>query len=206
MKPNKIRIIGITGGVGSGKTEVLSYIKGKYNCTVIFADEVAHKVQEPGQDCYGELIALLGADVLAEDGRIDRTRMAEKIFADGNLLKGVNQIVHPAVKRYILDEIDREKGEGKIDFLFIEAALLIEDGYVNIADELWYVFASEDVRRERLKSSRSYSDAKIDGILGNQLSEEEYKKHCKVWIDNGGSKHNTYEQIDKKLEEYLWQR
>lgn len=206
MKPNKIRIIGITGGVGSGKTEVLSYIKGKYNCTVIFADEVAHKVQEPGQDCYGELVALLGANVLAEDGQIDRARMAEKIFVDGALLKGVNQIVHPAVKRYILDEIDREKGEGKIDFLFIEAALLIEDGYVNIADELWYVFASEDVRRDRLKSSRSYSDAKIDGILGSQLSEEEYKKHCKVWIDNGGSKQNTYEQIDKKLEEYLWQR
>jgi dephospho-CoA kinase len=206
MKPNKVWIIGITGGVGSGKTEVLSYIKDKYNCTVIFADEVAHKVQEPGQGCYGELVALLGENILARDGQIDRAKMAGKIFADGELLKGVNQIVHPAVKRYILDEIDREKEEGKIDFLFIEAALLIEDGYVNIADELWYIFASEDVRRERLKSSRSYSDAKIDGILGSQLSEEEYKKHCKVWIDNGGSKQKTYEQIDKKLEEYLWQK
>ncbi|NLL77934.1 MAG: dephospho-CoA kinase [Clostridiales bacterium] len=206
MKPSKIRIIGITGGVGSGKTDVLSYIKEKYNCEVIFADEVAHKVREPGQGCYEELIVLLGEEVLTEDGQIDRSRMAEKIFADKELLKQVNKIIHPAVKRYILAKIEQEKKDQKIDFLFIEAALLIEDGYVDIVDELWYIFASEQVRRERLKQTRSYSDEKIDGILGKQLSEEEYKKYCKVLIDNSGDRQNTYEQIDRKLEEYLWQK
>lgn len=200
-----MRIIGITGGVGSGKTEVLSYIKGKYNCKVIFADEVAHEVKEPGQVCYSELVDLLGEEILSENKRIDKVKMAEKIFADEKLLKKVNAIIHPAVKRYILTEIELEKQKQDTDFLFIEAALLIEDGYISIVDELWYIYAAEEVRRKRLKDSRAYSDGKIDAVFGKQLSEAEYKKHCRVFIDNSGSLQNTYEQIDKKLEEYLWQ-
>lgn len=207
-----MRIIGITGGIGSGKTEILSYIGKKYNCKVILADEVAHKVKEPGEDCYRELITLLGTDILMDSESpemmppIDRIKMAEKIFANSELLYQVNKIVHPAVKAYILDEITNEKEKGTLDFLFIEAALLIEDGYISIVDELWYIYAPEEVRRERLRQSRSYSDEKIDGIFGKQLSEEEYKRHCLVLIDNGKDRQYAYEQIDKKLEEYLWQK
>lgn len=70
-------------------------------------------------------------------------------------------------------------------------------------DELWYIYAPEAVRRGRLKESRSYSDGKITGILAKQLSEEEYRRHCGVVIDNSGSLTATYQQIDRKLEEYL---
>ena len=70
-------------------------------------------------------------------------------------------------------------------------------------DELWYIYAPEAVRRERLKASRAYSEEKIAGILARQLSEEEYRKHCKVVIDNGGSLMATYGQIDRELEECL---
>lgn len=198
-----MRIIGITGGIGSGKTEVLSYMEKKYNCRVILADEVAHKVKEPGQMCYDALVALLGTEILNPDGRINKAEMAAKIFAEEALLKQVNALIHPAVKTYILNAIKTAEEEGSLDFLFIEAALLIEDGYENIVDELWYIYAGESVRRSRLKASRAYSDGKISDILERQMPEAEYRKHCRVVIDNGGDLQDTYKQIDRKLEEYL---
>ncbi len=198
-----MRIIGFTGGVGSGKSRVLDYVRERYNCRVVLADEVAHRVKEPGQGCYGALVEMLGEGVLAADGRIDRAAMAERIFADEEVLKAVNRVIHPAVKEYILGVIRQERQDGRLDFLFLEAALLIEDGYEDIVDELWYIYAPEALRRERLRVSRSYSDEKITGILARQLSEEEYRRHCGVVIDNSGSLADTYRQIDGKLEEYL---
>lgn len=201
-----MRIIGITGGVGAGKSEILSYIGNNYNCEIILADEVAHKVREPGGSCFDELVELLGAEVLTTEGQIDRRKMADKIFSNENILKSVNALIHPAVKDYIKEAIERSRQEAKLDFLFIEAALLIEDGYENIVDELWYIYTEESERRRRLKQARNYSDEKITGILNKQLSESEYRKHCRVVIDNSRKLQYTYEQIDKKLEEYLWQR
>lgn len=201
-----MRIIGITGGVGAGKSEILSYIGNNYNCEIILADEVAHKVREPGESCFDELVELLGAEVLTTEGQIDRRKMADKIFSNENILKSVNALIHPAVKDYIKEAIERSRQEAKLDFLFIEAALLIEDGYENIVDELWYIYTEESERRRRLKQARNYSDEKITGILNKQLSESEYRKHCRVVIDNSRKLQYTYEQIDKKLEEYLWQR
>lgn len=198
-----MRTIGITGGVGSGKTAVLAYIKEHYNCQVLLADELAHKVREPGGSCYEVLTELLGKEVLAPDGRFDRRKMAEKIFGQTELLKQVNGIIHPMVRKEILLEIDRQKKEEKIDFLFVEAALLIEGGYEKVLDELWYIYADEAKRRQRLKESRGYSDEKVSGIVNQQLSEEEFRLHCSIVIDNSGSLEDTYRQIDRKLEEYL---
>lgn len=198
-------VIGITGGVGAGKSEILAYIKEHYNCQVILADEVAHQVEEPGRKCYGELVALLGENILNPDGTIQKAKMAEKIFADKDVLEKVNDIVHPAVKEFIVQEIADRKAEGKLDFLFIEAALLIEDGYGQIVDELWYIYTRTEIRRERLKVSRAYSDEKIDQILQKQLAEEVFRQHCKVVIDNSGRLEEACKQIDEKLEDYLCQ-
>lgn len=206
MKRNNIKVIGITGGVGAGKTAVLSYISQTYNCRVILADEVAHLVKLPGQPCYDRLVALLSTEILEEDGTIHKGRMADKIFASPSLLKDVNEIIHPAVKNFILSVIAEEKQKSCLDFLFIEAALLIEDGYLNIVDELWYIYANEEVRRKRLKETRNYTDEKVDSIMEKQLTEEAYKKHCSVIIDNSGSLSQAYGQIDRKLGEYLWQK
>lgn len=201
-----MKTIGITGGVGTGKSALLSYIKEHYNCQVIIADQVAHQVKEPGQHCYEELVKLLGKEILTGDGTIDKSRMAEKIFADKAVLNQVNHIIHPAVKDFILKEIKDCKAEGKKDFLFVEAALLIEDGYEQIVDELWYIHSQSDLRRSRLKETRAYSDEKIDQILKEQLSEKEFRQHCNVIIDNNGNFTDTCKQVDKKLEEYLCQR
>ncbi|MCI6553878.1 MAG: dephospho-CoA kinase [Lachnospiraceae bacterium] len=198
-----MKTIGITGGVGSGKTEILAYIKSRYNCKVILADEVAHEVCRKGQRCYAALVHLLGREVLDQKGEIHRGRMAEQIFRDSALLQRVNACIHPAVKEYILEAIAVEREKGLLEFLFVEAALLIEDGYGALLDELWYIYAEEQVRRDRLKAARGYSDRKISEILRRQLSEEEYRVHCRVVIDNSGSLQHTCEQIDRKLEEYL---
>ena len=134
-----MRVIGITGGVGAGKSKVLEYLEEKYNCQVILADKVAHMLEEKGQKCYEELTALLGEEILLPDKSIDKQKMAEIIFADMDLLYKVNNIVHPAVKAFIVKTIEDKRIEGRLDFLFIEAALLIEDGYDVIVDELWYI-------------------------------------------------------------------
>lgn len=198
-----MRVIGITGGVGSGKSALLAYIKEKYNCRVLLADEAAHKVKEPGQPCYEKLVDLLPENILDEDGSINRSRMAAVIFSSKELLMEVNAIIHPAVKEYILGEIAQEREQGNVSFFFLEAALLIENGYLEVVDEMWYIYAAQEVRRQRLCSSRNYSEEKIDKIMDSQLSEEEFRKHCKVVIDNTGGFEDACRQIDVKLGEYL---
>lgn len=192
-----MRIIGITGGVGAGKTEILSYIETHYRCRVLRADEAAHRLEEPHQPCYDSLVALLGEGILKEDKTIDRGKMAAVIFADKEILQQVNAIIHPQVKRYILDEIARERERGAVDYFFIEAALLIEEHYDLIVDELWYIHADEAVRRQRLADSRHYSDSKISEIIRGQLGEADFRKHCQVVITNNGNIEDTYQQITK---------
>lgn len=201
-----MKIIGITGGVGAGKSRILAYLEEHTACRIIMADRTAHELEDPGGSCYEQIVELLGADILAGDGSIDRAKMAERIFTDRELLVQINEIIHPAVKRYINAAIAEEQKAGRIDYLFIEAALLIEDGYEKIVDELWYIHTDEQVRRERLKASRGYSDEKIDSIMQGQLSEEAFYRHCPVVIDNSGTLENAYRQIDKKLGEDLCQR
>lgn len=194
-----MKIIGITGGVGAGKSMLLAYIESHYSCRVIYADLAAKRLQEKGSDCYSQLIGLLGEDVLCEDLSIDKGKMARRIFADRRLLEKVNGILHPAVKRYILAEIQKERTAGRADYFFIEAALLIEEHYDEICDELWYIYASEKARRERLADTRGYTEAKTDAIMKNQLAEERFRRHCQVVIDNSGTPKEAYEQIDRQL-------
>ena len=186
-----MHVIGITGGVGAGKTKILTYLSEHYSCRIILADEVANQLKEPGQKCYEEIVTLLGTQILKPDGTIDRLKMAERIFSDRELLQRVNEIIHPAVKEYILQAIEEERHRDKIDFLFLEAALLIEEGYESIVDELWYIYADEDCRRARLKESRGYTDEKVDAIFASQLPEAVFRQYCQKVIDNQGTPEQT---------------
>ncbi len=198
-----MKVIGITGGIGAGKTAVLSYMEKNYNCRILLADEAAHQVKEPGETCYFRLVELLGKEILDEEGRINRQRMAEKIFASPGLLARVNGVIHPAVKEMILSVIRRERKASVHDFLVIEAALLIEEGYLDVVDVMWYVHAGEETRRKRLKKSRGYSDEKIHSIMTKQLSEEQFRQYCQVVIDNDISFEDTCRQVDQALESCL---
>lgn len=201
-----MKVIGITGGVGAGKSLILDYLKKRTDCRIIIADQTAHALEEPGEACYERLVDLLGQEILSADGRIDRGKMAARIFGDQAVLASVNAIVHPAVKAYITETVNEARKAGKPAYLFIEAALLIEDGYGQIVDELWYIHADAEVRRARLKAGRGYSDEKIDRIMQGQLTEEEFCRHCPVVIDNSGEIESVYRQIEEKLGEDLCQK
>ncbi len=200
-----MRLIGITGGVGAGKSEVLSFIKEHYRCKIYLADEVAKEIQQPGQSCYEEMVTLLGRDVLGEDGRLDNGKVAGKIFSDKDLLLAVNGIVHPKVREYLETAVRRAQADGWTELFFMEAALLIENGYKSLVDEMWYVYAPEEVRRERLKNNRGYSDEKISRIMESQLTEKLFRENSDFIIDNSGAAGKAYNQIKKRLEAYTWQ-
>ncbi len=202
LQKDRTNIIGITGGIGAGKSTVLQYIQDNYNCLVIFSDDVANDIKKKGYPAYDELVELLGKEVLAPDGEIDKSKMAAAIFNNKNLLEKVNNILHPAVNTFIINIIDREREARKYDFVFVEAALLIENGYDKIADELWYVYADEDTRRERLKASRGYSDEKVTDIFGKQLDDVKFREYCQFVIDNSGELESAARQIDKKIGEW----
>ena len=193
-----MKIIGITGGVGAGKSTVLSYLEEAYGARIIQADQVANKIKEPGESCYDAIVQLLGPSVLLENGFIHRKRMGQLIFSDTSLLEKTNQILHPAVKAYIKNAIAAAEKEN-VPVFVIEAALLIEDDYGAICDELWYIYTRESVRRERLKSSRGYTDEYITNIMKKQLSDETFRSACDFVIDNSESPAFTKEQIDKRM-------
>lgn len=195
-----MKTIGITGGIGSGKTEALAFITEHYDARVIVADLAAKELEQPGQPCYRELVEVLGNGILDETGAIDAKALAGLIFSDGRALQQVNAIVHPAVKRYILDAMKEEQKKGTKYFV-VEAALLIEEDYQDILDEMWYIYVSEPVRRKRLKESRGYSDQKIDSIMAAQKTDAEFRSVCDYIIDNNDSIENMLKQVEALLTE-----
>ena len=206
MKQNKpLRVIGITGGVGAGKSVVLNYLKENYPCEILVADDIGNEVKMPGGRCYEAFIELVGTDIVLEDGTIDRAKAAEKIFADDALLDEVNALIHPAVKDEVRERTAKAKEEGEVGFVFIEAALLIEAGYLPELDELWYVCAGENLRAKRLMEARGYSTERIEGIMNQQLTEEEFRKYADRVIVNDGTIEELKQQIDNIMGDYLWQ-
>lgn len=194
-----MRFIGITGGIGAGKSELLSFIEKHYKCKIYLADKVAFKVREPGTDCYNELVDLLGKNIV-DDNKL----MAKALFGNDELLAKVNGIIHPAVKDYLLSELEFAKQDGKVELFFVEAALLIEGGYKELVDELWYIYADKDVRIHRLMEARGYSKEKAISIMNNQLSEDEFRRNCDFEINNSGALEDATKQIMCRLEEYTW--
>ncbi|MCR5811866.1 MAG: dephospho-CoA kinase [Lachnospiraceae bacterium] len=185
--------IGVTGGVGAGKSEILRYLEKNYNCRILMSDNAAKELEAPGGILYEPLVRLLeektpenGAHgpLLLENGEIDKQEMAGRIFSDPLLLTRINELVHPAVNKYIHDEIERERISGEKEFFILESALLIENGYDRILDSMWYIYCEESVRSMRLKASRGYSDEKIRSIMMRQVSEEVFRTHCDTVIDN----------------------
>jgi dephospho-CoA kinase len=196
-----MKVIGITGGVGSGKSEILQYLQEQYQAFIIKADEVGHLALAKEGRCYNQIVDLLGEEVLADDGELNRHQIAAKVFARPELLDGLNNIVHPFVKSYIKVKIAL-KHQQNSRYFFIEAALLLEDNYEQICDEIWYIYVAKELRYQRLKDSRHYSDEKITQIMNNQLSEDEFRRHCDWTIDNSGTLGETIKQIELRMQEY----
>ena len=166
-----MKIIGITGGVGSGKSEILNILKNDYQAKVIQSDHVAHELMVPGAKSYDAIVQAFGNEILNEDQTINRPILGEIVFHDETKLSLLNSITHKNVDEEILSRID----------------------------QLWYIYTREEVRYERLKASRGYSDEKIKQMIEKQQKEEEFKSMASNIIDNSGDLEDTKAQIIKIL-------
>ena len=193
-----MKVIGITGGIGAGKSKVLDYLKEKHNAKIYQADMIAHQLQLPGTEGYQKIIDYFGTCVLAKDKTIDRNILGAIVFENPQKLQALNIIIHPLVKANI-KEIIKQESEKHTALVVVEAALLLEDNYEQLCDEIWCVYANENIRKLRLKETRGYDDEKIARIMQSQLPAEALLRKCKVVIDNSNDFSYTCEQIENAL-------
>ena len=192
-----MKVLGITGGVGYGKSEVLNYLREAYGAVVCQMDETAKRLQEKGTGCFRKIAEAFGPEIIGADGELDRKKLGARVFSDPEQLRLLNSIVHPEVLRSVSADIRKHTEEGTPLYV-VEAALLPDVGG-ELCDEIWYIYASEEVRRERLKASRHYSDEKITDMIASQPSEETFRRACTAVIDNSGPFENTERQIGERL-------
>lgn len=195
-----MKVIGITGGTGSGKSEILNYLESEHNASIIKTDDVARKLQRKGTKCYQNIVKYFGERILRTDGELDRKVLAHIVFRNKEALQMLNSLVHPAVKETVKNKILEEKEKGT-KLIFIESAILFDDSYDQICDEIWYVSASESTRRNRLRHSRDYSDEKITNIMRNQMSPSEMFERSDRAIDNDGCFEESCRQIDEIIDQ-----
>ncbi len=194
-----MRIIGITGGIGTGKSTVLHLLAEKYQAYIVETDKLAHSLMKPECPAYNKIIEYFGQEILLENREIDRKKLGRIVFLSEQKLAALNSIVHPMVKQYITTDIEQKRTEGLVDIYIIEAALLIEDGYKEICDELWYIYAEKEVRIKRLLAGRGGTREKWEAVIANQSSEEFYKKNCDKIVDNGENLQKTADIVHALL-------
>ena len=193
-----MKIIGITGGVGAGKSTVLDHLEKQYNACVLQADKIGHLVMEPGGICYGQVIALSGKQIIKNDKTIDRKMVSDVVFAHEEMRQKLDDIIHPAVKSYILDKIEEQKKAG-CTLMIVEAALLLEDHYDAFCDKVWYIHTDQEIRIERLMSSRGYTREKAENIIARQATEGFFREHADYIIQNNGDLDETWRQIEEGI-------
>lgn len=193
--------IGITGGVGAGKSTVLDFLEQEYQAYVMKADEIGHLVMEPGQSCYKPVIALFGKQVIKNDKTIDRRLVSDVVFSHPDMLEKLNHIIHPAVKEYIRRQLALKKEEGQ-RICVVEAALLLEDHYEEFCDTVWYIHTDSEIRIRRLMESRGYTREKSMSIIASQAPEEFFRAHTDYVVTNNADLEETWQQIREGIKKY----
>ena len=183
-------IIGVMGGVGSGKSTVLNYLEKNYEANIIEADKVAKEVMLPGNDVYNEIVKTFPEVIV--DNKIDSKKLTEIVFNDEEQLEKLNSITHPGAVKEIVSRIKSSKNR----IIVVESAILLGSGVEQYCDELWFVFCNRDTRIKRLIQTRGYSKEKCISVIESQPADEEYNKGADEFIDNSYSEENTREQID----------
>lgn len=186
--------IGITGGIGSGKSTVARILK-RYGADVIFADDLAKEITEPDMPAYRKIIEHFGIEIIGEDNRINRKKLAEIVFSNSEELKRLNEITHSIVADMIEKLIKEYKSSGK-KLVVVEAIVPVEHGFLDLVDTVWVVLADQSTRIDRVmeRSGLTYEEARQR--IQSQLSDEMYKSIADKVIYNDGTL--------KELEEKVW--
>ena len=192
---------GITGGVGAGKSTVLDFLAEKYQAYVMKADEIGHLVMEPGQECYEPVIALFGKQIIKDDKTIDRRQVSDVVFSHPDMLERLNEIIHPAVKRYIRRQLELKRQQGQ-KICVVEAALLLEDHYKEFCDTIWYIHTDQEIRIRRLMENRGYTREKSISIIASQAPEEFFRANADYVLVNNTDLKETWQQIEEGIRKY----
>lgn len=193
------KVIGITGGIGCGKSVVMSLLKEKYHGAVLLTDLIAHDLMEPGQANYNAILDRFGKSILGAKEKIDRKKLGEIVFGNPDKLALLNSITHPNVLKETKRRIEAEKANPDIKVVCLESALLFNTPLEKFCDTIWYIYAREEVRIQRLMDGRGYTREHCLSVMEKQLSEKEFRQKADVIIDNSG----TVEMTDKQIGKYF---
>lgn len=185
-----MRILGVTGGIGSGKSLVCNILK-QQGAEIIDADEITKELQKKGSVVYNEMVEFFGEDILKEDGELDRKKIADKVFNDRKALQKLNNIVHKHVAVEIKKRVAKLNEEG-CSLVVLDVPIPVEDGFFDTAECIWTVVANVDLRVERIMKRMNISEEEALTRINAQLSNREYEEIANVVIVNEGS----YEELE----------
>lgn len=192
------KIIGLTGGIASGKSTVTSYLREK-GYAVIDADRVVHDLQAQGGELYQALVEHFGTEILLDTGDLNRPALAERIFSSQNEIAWSNQVQGEMIRKALARERDRLiEAE---DLFFMDIPLLIEQGYLDWFDQVWLVYVTEDTQLERLMERNALTEVQARDRLVAQMSLDEKKALVDLVIDNNSKLDHLYQQIDRAIEQ-----
>jgi dephospho-CoA kinase len=191
-------IIGLTGGIGSGKS-VVGGMLAELGARVIDTDKVGHRVYTPGSEGFTRIVATFGRGVVAADGTIDRKKLGAIVFGDAERRSALNAIVHPLIFGEIMREISEIRHGGFEGSIVLEAPILVEAKGTGLVDQIWVVAAPPDVIRKRLEQPRAMTRAEIDARVAAQLDDAERRRHADVVLENDGDLANL-----RKVVEAAW--
>jgi dephospho-CoA kinase len=177
-------VIGLTGGIGSGKSTISRYME-EFGAGVIDADKVGHEVLKNGTPAWKDVVEQFGRGVLGADDEIDRKALGQVVFGNAEARQRLNRIMWSRIWEMITARVDEFRGRG-IPVVVVEAFGLIEAGWDRLVDRVWVVVVSEESVIERLKKQRQMSEAEILSRMKSQLSTEERTRHADVVIQNEG--------------------
>ena len=193
-----VRIIGLTGGIASGKSTVTSYLREK-GYPVIDADQVVHDLQAPGGELYQALVEHFGREVLLDTGDLNRPALAQRIFSSQKEIVWSNQVQGDIIRKALARERDRlAKTE---DIFFMDIPLLIEQGYLDWFDQVWLVYVTEDTQLERLMERNALTEVQARDRLVAQMPLDEKKALVDLVIDNNSQRDHLYQEIYRAIEQ-----
>ena len=188
-----MRVIGLTGGIASGKTSVASYFQER-GVEVIDADQLARQAVEPGSAGLQRVVAAFGGDLLTLDGQLDRKRLGAQVFSDPLKRARLEEILHPEIKRLAKNRIARAAAAGQRVVIYM-APLLIESGVTDRVDDIWVVTVRPEVQLERLMRRDGITRTEAQQIISSQMPLAIKETYGRVVIDNSGTPQATAKML-----------